>query len=218
MPTAKHTRPSSHAGSATMDTALKKLICFYEAGVELREKLGMRAAYGKMRDEFPDVSSAEKARKARQFADPRQGYNPREFKEFCDQCRQHGFPVGTAVASMLLRAPKRQRAGLQRKMIENHWSVQRLMLEIHKRFGVRHRSAGQRGRLPRDTDEALLKLAKICNQWGRLCQAIGVREQEGEQKGPAGDIHLSKALRSRVCETDEAITRMWNLVEGRTHK
>jgi hypothetical protein len=62
----------------------------------------------------------------------------------------------------------------------------------------------------------MVKLDRICSQWDRLCQVIGVRADGKNHLGNAAGIDLSKALRERVCEVDVAMGRLRRLVLGRT--
>jgi hypothetical protein len=209
-------KPPTPASSPKVEAAIRKLRQFHDAGLWMHKMIGASAPYGQMKATFPDVSAAEKARKARQFADPVKGYDHKELNKLFTQCREHRFPLGTAAVSILLRVPKQKRDAVQQQLVENHWSNNQLVMEIQKQRGIRNRGAGRRGRLPRDSAEVIVKLNRICGQWDRLCQAIGVRADGENHLGNAAGIDLSKALRERVCEVDVAMGRLRRLVLGRT--
>src|SRR6185436_18409035 len=94
-------------------------------------------------------------RKARQFADPVEGYTAKELKELCvliDQvqsCQDPRLPLFTKthVIRLLSVRSRTQRKHLQQKAVRQAWSIAQLKGEIAKRYGTR-REGGRRRYLP----------------------------------------------------------------------
>ena len=197
--------------------AIKDIRALYALGREIPPKAPHREAYGRRVVEAEAErrgTNPDKIRKARQLADPAEGYAHEELRDLCRLIAkvQPGQDDTKAVfrPSHLIRLlsvrPKRRRAALQRQAIEKGWSTAELDGEIARRFGTR-RQGGRRRRIPGGLAEVYTQLESMCESWRRWHAELS------RQPGEGGERHvllsdLPRRLRGRVVEVSEAV---WGL-------
>jgi hypothetical protein len=201
--------------------AVRKIRAFYDLGSAIPRKQPHRNAYSQhvveAEAERHDTNE-DYVRKARQFADPVEGYSRQELDELCRhiKCVQPGQDDREAIfgTTHLLRLltvrPKRRRAALQRRAIEGGWSVSELKLEIARSFGTR-RDGGRRRRIPSDRTAFLAQLERMAEEWRRW-QAELSREPGAGEAGHVLLEELPQEVRRRIAAASAAVWRLQQAV------
>ena len=191
-------------------TALRRVRSFYDLGCKSLKSNSGRMQYGMMKDEASRFGvSEELLRKARQFADPEQGYALQELRVILSQCRKAGFALGTTHVIRWLTVPKRRRGRIERQTIAEKWNMSRLEAEIAKEFGSR-RAGGRRRRIPTDSLGILIQLETLCDEWRRWRENLVREPDESEQKGTEQD--LPAAVRKRLSVVTQEFAALRALV------
>jgi hypothetical protein len=195
-------------------SALAKLQEFYDLGRQsLQARPAGRAAQGARENE-------KEARrrgvtlymllKARLFANSERGYTPQELRELCDLCKRHQTAFGPSHAIALISIPKRQRAAIQRKAIEQGWSKHRIDAEIAKRFGTR----GEGGRRPIITsrpEDLYLWIDGWAETWRRWHEALTGDRGQGT-KPQLTSRNLPTGLGPRIKAAHKAVSLLHKAV------
>jgi hypothetical protein len=201
--------------------AVEKIREFYALGREIPPKLAHKQTYhqGVIRAEAQRRHINEDTlRKARQFADPVEGYTREELKELCDlikrvqpeQDERKAIFRRTHVIRLLSVRSKRRRRALQREAILGGWSTAALEAEIAKRFGTR-RHGGRRRRIPPDPGDLLVQLEAMCEGWRRWQTELSREVEEGEE-GHASLADLPDTVRKEVEEAGRVLWRLHQAV------
>jgi hypothetical protein len=201
--------------------AIRQIRAFYKLGRKVPRKQPHKEHYNQQVidteaqrwNENPDT-----IRKARQFADPVEGYTREELKELCDlikrvqpeQDERKAIFRRTHVIRLLSVRPKRRRRALQREAILGGWSTAELEGEIAKRFGTR-RHGGRRRRIPPDRDDLLVQLEGMCEGWRRWQAELSREVEEGEE-GHASLADLPDTVRKQVKEAGRVLWRLHQAV------
>lgn len=163
---------SSEPTPSEVQAALRRVRKFYDLGCKSLERSPGRMMYGMMRDEASHFGlSEELLRKARQFAEPVEGYTRDELNAILAQCRKEGFPLGTTTIIRWITVPKRRRARIERLTIAEKWNMSRLEQEIAQEFGSR-KAGGRRRRIPADSLGVLIQLEGLCDAWRRWNESL----------------------------------------------
>ena len=202
-------------------TAVKKIRAFYALGRKIPPKQRHKDAYnhGVIRREAERRGvNEDTVRKARQFADPAEGYTPQELEELCGVVERvqpeqdDGLAIfgKTHVIRLLSVRPRRKRTGLQKQAIEGGWSTAELEAEIARRFGTR-REGGRRRRVPAAPADLLVQLEGMCETWGRW-QAAVAREPEDGAAARASVRDLPADVRTRLVDVGRRLGRLHRAV------
>lgn len=128
-------------------------------------------------------------RKARAFAEAREGYTAAEVDELCASIRTYwdnftanGATIGRTHVIRLLNIPKAkgQRASVQKRMFMEGWSTAALESEILRRFG-RRKGGGRKADLGSTLRELLVRLDRHCETWLRFHDQLVKRQKLGER-------------------------------------
>jgi len=198
-----------------VEGAIKVIKDFHALGLSLPKRQAHADAY----DQDIIKTEAEKKgingdtlRKARQFADPEDGYSARELKELVKLIRELVKLIREvqlhqddklAVFSKthiirLVSVPKQRRLSLQKKVIQKGWSTAKLETEIATRYGTR-RSGGRRGHVPRDAIGLLTQVEKLCETWRRWLAEVTPEETEDDAKPDHAMLdELPKAIQKQI--------------------
>ena len=184
---------------------------FYEAGHRSLKDYPERMAYGVLK-KFTDngqIGQAEQQRKARAFAHPKSGYTKAEMQSLISRCEREGFAIGLSHIIRLLSIPKgADRTALQNAAIDGHWSPRRLDAEIRRSQGKKQKpGVGRRTRPPADTNEALYRLSRQCEQWRRLSSVLLPVEKTASKLLPqalSGSLH---AVSHQIAEFSSQVDR-----------
>lgn len=192
-----------------VEEAVREIRDFYDMGRKVEPKRPHKEAYGKNLVEHDARLWQEKAssiQKAREFANPEDGFTRHELTELCRLIREvqihQDEDKAVFTRSHLIRVlsvrPKRRRRAFQREVIENGWSYAEMEAEIAKRFGSR-RHGGRKPRLPRDKAGLLVQVEGTCESWRRWDEAFSALVNDDKHILPAaiqGQIKaVSKDLR-----------------------
>src|SRR5438876_170721 len=107
------TTAGEQTASAKVNKAIQRIRRFYEIGKKSLRKRPGRSRYRKddAQREADDVPmNVDLLRKARQFADPTDGYSAKEVDQLCELCIKHGHPLRRSHILRLLTVPKKARA------------------------------------------------------------------------------------------------------------
>lgn len=132
-------------------------------------------------------------RKARQFADPEQGYTRSELADLCRELRRiPGDEREAAIARshvirLLTVKNKRQRRALQRRAIAAGWSLGQLDAAIAAHFGTR-RAGGRRAYVPTDLDHALGRMERMCERWRRWYRELQAGDEPRSEHVTLSDM------------------------------
>ena len=200
----------SEATSQEIRMALRRVRRFYDLGVKSLEGTPGRMRFDRLRQKPPRFGlSEELLRKARQFADPEQGYTREELTAILSRCEKQGFPLGTTHVIRWLTVPKRRRSRIERLTITNKWAVSRLEAEIAKEFGSR-RSGGRRRQIPADSLGVLIQLETLCDEWRRWRENLVRKPEETKEKG--SDHGLPLSVRRRLGGVTQEIAELHAVV------
>lgn len=193
-----------------VQAALRRVRKFYDLGCKSLERSPGRMQYGMMRDEASHFGlSEELLRKARQFADPEQGYTKDELRVIFAKCSKAGFPLGTTHVIRWLTIPKRRRARIERLTITERWNLSRLEAEIALEFGSR-KAGGRRRRIPADSLGILIQLEGLCDAWRRWCESLG-RDPDDKEKQRT-DRDLPASVRRRLSVATKGVAELQGVV------
>jgi len=201
-----------------VEGAIKVIKDFHALGLSLPEKQDHKDTY----DQDIIKTEAEKKgingdtlRKARQFADPEDGYSARELKELVKLIREVQLNKDDKLAVFskthiirLVSVPKRWRLSLQKKAIEEGWSTAKLETEIATRYGTR-RAGGRKGHVPRDTIGLLTQIEKLCETWRRwLAEVTPEATEDDAEPEHAMLADLPKAIQKQVRSVGAAFAEL----------
>lgn len=191
-----------------MQAAVQAVHHFYDTGVQSLASIG-QSRYGKVATEAAELGlSAEMLRKARKFANSKDGgYTRKELDRLCRLCEENGFAIGVSHVIVLLSVPKNQRTQIQREAIKGHWSRADLELEKKRRFGKR-RNTAKTPRSPRNLEEAYLRLAGLCGQWKRFHKSMDFYSKLTDGRVAAVITELPPRFRSMLEQTTARIVAM----------
>jgi hypothetical protein len=201
--------------------AVRKIRAFYTLGRAIPRKQPHRDAYNQRVVEAEAErlgTNTDYVRKARQFADPIEGYTPQELNELCrlikavqltQDDRKAVFGTSHLLRLLTVR-PRRRRAALQRRAIEGGWSVSELKLHIAKSFGTR-RDGGRRRRIPSDRTALLAQLERMAEEWRRW-QAELSREPGPGAAGHVLLADLTEEMQKRIAAASAAVLRLQRAV------
>jgi hypothetical protein len=189
--------------------AVRQIKAYYAHGTQSLEELPGRGGY---RDraiaaQAKRLGWAEtKLRKARQFADPVQGYSRGRLKELFSLLREHRPVFGVCHVGVLVSASwAAGRAGLQRRCILENWGKARLEAEVKARLGTR-RVGGRRRRVADDPALALVQLGEMGDSWLRWYDAAQEPRGNGHTKSVLD--RLPKPIRGEVRKVTTAMHRL----------
>lgn len=119
-------------------------------------------------------------RKLRQFADPKTGYTPSMLETLCRQCLRAKRPLGVTFLMRLVVIPDRSLRGeLQKRLLEENWSCQRLNREIRMKLG-RQRAGGRHARIAADLPGILVQIDGMIEPWTRLQRRMSLKASGGD--------------------------------------
>jgi len=193
----------------------------FALGLEIAPKATTQAAYGRnviQAEAERRKLKPETIRRARQLADPVDGYTAEELRELCRHIAQihpgQDDDLAVFTCSHLVRLlsirPKSRRIVLQQKVIEQGWSTARLEAEIAARYGTR-RAGGKRRRIPRDVVGLLIQIEAMTESWRRW---MGLVRQEGNGNGQRQAVlaDLPAEIQRRVHSVANALIRLQDAV------
>ena len=152
---------------ADVAIAVKRLKDFYKVGLQSLRRHPNLLRYGEMKTEAGTARlKEEKTRKARQLASAKSGYSPKALELLSMHAKKKCFALSVTHAIRILTVPKDRRRDIEKRMIDEAWSVSRLEMEIAGLFGKR-RHGGRRRKIPADAPAVLLQLEQMCEEWGR---------------------------------------------------
>jgi hypothetical protein len=148
-------------------------------------------------------------RKARQFADPVNGYTVKELDALCRSIRKHqsapaGAIFGRTHVIRILSVPKKQRWEVQKMAIENGWSTSKLEAHIATQFGSR-RDGGRNPEVPEDLESVLVQLEGLCEGWRRWVEVAVGNDADGKTVARKR-LKWPTELRKTVLAATKAIT------------
>jgi hypothetical protein len=162
-------------------TAVASIKALHKLGQALPKKTNHKDTYDKGTVDAAAKKhnvNSDTVRKARQFADPANGYDQAELKELCELIRtiqdkqDDKWPVfGHTHIIRMQSVPKKDRPDLQRKAIIEAWSCKRLEDEIATRYGSR-RDGGRKRRVPQDANGLLTQIEGMCETWERWLKTV----------------------------------------------
>jgi hypothetical protein len=149
-------------------------------------------------------------RKARAFA---RAYPRPEFERLKATCRRHGFVLGRGNVIRLMDAPAEHRPEFLRAMAEGHWSHNRCLEELRRRFGYRRAKVGRKRHRPSDLVDALVGIRDLCQDWRSLYAALcpPKRNDDGSPKPPP--VRLPPAVRQQLVEVNTSMTKLVVMAE-----
>lgn len=187
---------------SSVQKAIQAIRGYYAVGQKSLDEHPGRMAHGGMDAEAAEYGlNPETLRKARVFADPTDGYTPKQLDRLCELCKKHDFAMGVSFIPLLLSVPKKDRAAMQRQLIKEGWSRARLNREIKARFGKR-RDAGRKPTPVNDVTDAFVRLSQFCGQWHSLCDALREEPADGVE---AVWAELPRAVQRAIGSVDEAM-------------
>jgi hypothetical protein len=197
--------------------AVRKIRAFYNLGRAIPRKQPHRDAYSRhvvAAEADRHGTNEDYVRKARQFADPVEGYSRQELNELVRLIK--GVQPGqddrkaifgtTHLLRLLTVRPRRRRAALQRRAVEGGWSLSQLKLEIAKSFGTR-RDGGRRRRIPSDRMAFLTLVEAQCEQWRRLRAELDREPGAGEARHVLL-ADLPQGLQERITAVSAAVGQL----------
>ena len=187
---------------------------FYNLGIAFHKTTGgERSLAGTAKEPASDHQYSQVAiYKARQFA---KLYSPEELKELCSLKGPDGKPLGVGHVYELIQVKKRgDRKKLQEEAAKHSWSSRRLKEKREQKHG--YQVATNVGRKPRraaNSDEALLQLAHLADQWTRWADALAshVDDQATEftlNELPAGVRHKLRVVTEAIKELAGTLERL----------
>lgn len=193
--------------------AVKAIRAFHEFGRSLPAKASHKDGYGQGTvavEAERHRLNPDTVRKARQFADPVNGYSAAELNALCRSIRevqeeQEGAVFGRTHLIRLLSVPKKQREKVQAAAIENGWSTAELEAHIATRFGSR-RDGGRKRRVPSDLPGVLVQLEGLCEGWRRWAEVVVGDESDQQQRKGRKRVELPTELFQSVLAATKAIT------------
>ncbi|MFO0804471.1 MAG: hypothetical protein U0791_15270 [Gemmataceae bacterium] len=192
--------------------AVKAIRAFHELGRSLPVKASHKDGYGQGTVTVEAVKhglNPDTVRKARQFADPVNGYTVAEVNALCRSIRevqeeQDGPVFGRTHLIRLLSVPKNQRQKVQTAAIENGWSTADLEAHIATRFGSR-RDGGRKRRVPSDLPGVLVQLEGLCEGWRRWAEVVVGDESDDQERQVRKRVELPADLLASVLAATKAI-------------
>ena len=165
-----------------VEAALKRLTAFHEEGRRSLRVHGKQMGHGQMRDASGgNHTKREHLINARRFAGPG-GYTKQELAQLFRQCRDAKYPLGRSLMVRLLTVkPRSRRMRIQRQMIDEAWSRNRLNAEINATFHGRGRGAGRPFKRPESVKEALVAIDSAAERQLRLHDLIRNPPENGKK-------------------------------------
>lgn len=195
-----------------VEKAIKKIKKFHELGRRLPSNQGHREVYGKhllATESSRNGVNEDTLRKARQFADPSDGYSEEQMEALCALIRKYQpdqeekKPVfGKTHVILLMRVPKRDRKKLVERAVKEAWSTEELrsniVLNAEKDNPKRARhDRGRRPHIPSDLNGLFIQMGRMCKEWRRWDAELR-REQEIEEVKHVEFGELPLALRTEL--------------------
>jgi hypothetical protein len=199
-----------------VQAAIQNLRDFYDTGRESLRKRPGRAKYGagENKEEAAELGmNPDTLGKARQFADPDEGYTPKELSALCRLIKQvqSGQKAGTSVFTvrhvicLLSVWPKSRREATQRKAIKKGWTTDKLEREVRSQ-GKRSKG-GRPPRVARNMADFLSDLARTGDDWCRWRDRLDEVPKQAGGHVVWGD--LSAELQSKI----DALRAAWQGVQ-----
>lgn len=178
MPTS-NARQVPAARKKRVQEAVARLRSYYRMGQEaLREwRPGPRQRLRTLRTMASRQSvSDDQVRTALRLVDPDRGYTPKELDDLCRRigsaANREGIPIGVAHVIKLMSFPRgRQRARMERLVLEQGWNIRRLAVEIAGSHGAR-KSGGRRPHVAVSPEGVMAQLTGLGTRWRRYVEAL----------------------------------------------
>jgi hypothetical protein len=162
--------------------------------------------------------------KARQLADPKKGYTPREINDLISlmetvQPKQDDTKAifsRTHLIRLLPVKPKELRNQLQKEAIEEGWSVPDLMAEIVKCKG-RREHGGRKHRMPADLAGLLVKVDSMAETWRRWYDSV-YPESEGGKREWALEARPPADIQKLIDDAYTALGKLQDAAKKKLHK
>lgn len=170
----------SQSRMAKVAQAVQSIRDFHALGLSLRRKFDGKGSHGQgvIGAEAERLGiNADTLRKARQFADPAEGYSPAELDALCrlvsevQPGQERGAVFGKTHVIRIVSVEKQFRAGLQKAAVDGAWSTGELEAQIASRYGSR-RDGGRKRRAPPDALALLTQLEQLCERWRRWVSLV----------------------------------------------
>jgi hypothetical protein len=192
--------------------AVKRLQEAHRFGRRIQREQGWHAKQGNSTIEARAAAlglNPDNYRRLRLFADPDAGYSKQELAELCKLCKDHQQPVTLMTVGRLLKIhDKRERRRLQRRAIEDGWTLNDLDVELARLYG-RRRWAGRKPKVPQDVAEALMQLDSLCLKWTRWYTQIA---EGAEGDSPVALADLPDAVAKPLARATRAVRQVQEVV------
>jgi hypothetical protein len=210
-----------------VEEAIERIRDFHKIGLDLGPKRQHRDVYGKgIIDKMAKKKSGENAdtlRKARQFADPIDGYTPAELSELCKYIanEQPGQDDGkqifrrTHILRLVSVRPKKLRKRMERRAIKEEWSTAELETAISLECGTR-KGGGRRRRIPREQTAFLAGLERMAEGWRRWHCEVERIVNEGKGSSPLESV--SRKLQGQIVEVSACLAALHQQVNAELHR
>jgi hypothetical protein len=185
---------------------------FYNLGIAFQEATGGERSPAGTAEELANEHQYSQVAvyKARQFA---KLYTPEELKELCSLKSPDGKPLGIGHVYELIQVKKRSdRKRLQEAAAKHSWSSRRLKEKREQKHG--YQVATNVGRKPRraaNSDEALLQLAHLADQWLRWADTLSPHEDAQANEFTLNELPAS--VRDKLKVVTEAIKELAGTLE-----
>jgi hypothetical protein len=206
-----------------VDKAIRRLREFWELGSKIlqdRKDLqdsGANVGYGAQVVSSAAVrekTNEDYVRKAMLAADENIGFSEEELEEVERLCKKNQAILGVGHLTRLLGVPKENgaRDKVLQQVVEEHWSYRTLNDNIRGQYRQGGHEGGRRQRPPRDRQDLLAQLDRLCLTWRRWCLGVASRKVRPGQTLRASLEDLSDELRGRVEGVTRAMKRLQKAV------
>lgn len=209
MPTSK-ARQIPAARKKRVQEAVARLRSYYRMGQEALRKWrpgpGQRLRTLRTMASRQSVSD-DQVRTALRLVDPDRGYTSEELDDLCRRinsaANRESIPIGVAHVIKLMSFPRgRQRARMERLVLEQGWNIRRLAVEIAGSHGAR-KSGGRRPHVAASTAGVMAQLAGLGTRWRRYIEALS---RGASATGPRASLDdLPSRVRRQVQQVGVAI-------------
>ena len=200
--------------TAEVDEAMRRLRRLYHDGVlSRRDSSSRRRVFKPSKEESSRDAHAEYAAyvrlgRAREFT---RRYTEKEFNALIRSCIKDRYAMAESNLFRLMMGveDKTERLALQKRMIQGQMSIGQLIMELNKRRGSRRGAGGRPLRSTVDESQAYVLLEQRCDQWQRVCEALGHGDEE-----PSDQRRQLNLNREVVRRLEKAKTAMQGLNEA----
>lgn len=186
----------------------------FEIGQEALRVLSTAGGSGYGEDQIGQVArrvgrNPETVRKARQIADPKEGYSRHELEALCKAILAQGNIAGGCVFTqshlmkLIAVTPKRERDRFQGEVLRHGWSRKEMERRMLAAYG-RRRSGGRKPRVMTDVRAYLADLEGKCIawiQWHRAAEGV-----IASMPKPAGAMGVPADVRGELKRVVQGIT------------